>query len=100
MGRVLAAWDEHLAHRDLPRRLPAAPARGRVRARGASIVPLLNVGYAPETYSGGLSRIVAGFVPGRGGVTAGEASAWAEGLREMGPDYFFALSRFMFLARA
>ena len=22
MARVLAAWDEHLAHRDLPRRLP------------------------------------------------------------------------------
>ena len=43
--------------------------------------------------------LVAGFVPGRGGVTDDEAAAWADGLRGMGPDYFFALSRFMFLAR-
>ena len=100
MARVLAAWDEHLAHRDLPRRLPQLLREAGFTLEARSIVPLLNVGYAPTTYSGGLIGIVAGFVPGRGGVTEAEASAWAEGLRAMGPDYFFALSRFMFLARA
>jgi arsenite methyltransferase len=100
MARVLAAWDEHLAHRDLPRRLPQLLREAGFTLEAGSVVPLLNVGYAPATYSGGLIGIVAGFVPGRGGVTEAEASAWAEGLRAMGPDYFFALSRFMFLARA
>jgi hypothetical protein len=65
-----------------------------------SLVPILNVGYDPGTYSGGIIPIVAAFVPGRGGVTEDDAAAWAEGLTGMGPDYFFALSRFMFLARA
>ena len=32
MGRVLAAWDEHLAHRDLPRRLPQPCARPASRS--------------------------------------------------------------------
>ncbi|HSJ74217.1 MAG TPA: hypothetical protein VK904_07860, partial [Miltoncostaeaceae bacterium] len=100
MGRVLAAWDEHLAHRDLPRRLPQLLREAGFALEARSIVPLLNVGYDAETYSGGLIGIVAAFVPGRGGITEDEAGAWAEGLRAMGPDYFFALSRFMFLARA
>ena len=63
------------------------------------MVPLLGVGYDPGGYSGMMIPLVAGFVPGRGGVTDDEAAAWADGLRGMGPDYFFALSRFMFLAR-
>ena len=62
------------------------------------MVPLVNVGYDPDSYSGMMIPLVAGFVPGRGGVT--DEAAWADGLRGMGPDYFFALSRFMFLARA
>ena len=34
MARVLAAWDEHLAHRDLRAGCPSSCARGRLRARG------------------------------------------------------------------
>jgi SAM-dependent methyltransferase len=100
MARVLAAWDEHLAHRDLPRRLPQLLREAGFALEEGSVVPLLNVGYDPDSYSGMMIPLVAGFVPGRGGVTDDEAAAWADGLRGMGPDYFFALSRFMFLARA
>ncbi len=99
MRRVMAAWDEHLAHRDLPRRLPGLLRDAGLALESASIVPLLNVGYARETYSAGILELIAGFVPGRGGVSAGEAEAWASALREMGDDYFFAMNRFMFLAR-
>jgi arsenite methyltransferase len=100
MERVLAAWDEHLAHRDLPRRLPQLLREAGFALEERSIVPMLNVGYDPETYSGGLIPIIAAFVPGRRGISEDEAAAWVDGLRAMGPDYFFALSRFMFLARA
>lgn len=100
MERVLAAWDEHLAHRDLPRRLPQLLREAGFALEERSIVPMLNVGYDPETYSGGLIPIIAAFVPGRRGVSEDEAASWADGLRAMGPDYFFALSRFLFLARA
>ena len=81
---------------------PAAPASARAgfALEEGRVVPLPpNVGYDPGSYSGMMIPLVAGFVPGRGGVTDDEAAAWADGLRGMGPDYFFALSRFMFLAR-
>jgi len=94
----MTAWDEHLAHRDLPRRLPWLLAGAGFALESAVVVPLLNVGYARDTYSGGLLELMARFVGGRAGVSDAEAEAWAAGLRGMGDDYFFAISRFMFLA--
>jgi SAM-dependent methyltransferase len=98
MARVIAAWDEHLAHRDLPRRLPQLLREAGLSLVASAVVPLLNVGYSRATYSAGLIGLIEAFVPGRGGVGADEARAWGEGLRGMGEDYFFAMSRFMFLA--
>jgi arsenite methyltransferase len=98
MARVLRAWDEHLAHRDLPRRLPQLLAEAGFTLRACDVVPLLNVGYRRETYSAGTVELIASFVVGRQGVTADEAAAWAEDLREMGPAYFFSLNRYLFVA--
>ena len=99
MARVMAAWDEHLAHRDLPRRLPGLLRDAGLALESATVVPLLNVGYDRETYSAGVLELIAGFVAGRAGVGEEEAAAWAADLRGLGPDYFFAVGRFMFLAR-
>jgi SAM-dependent methyltransferase len=99
MGRVMTAWDEHLAHRDLPRRLPELLAGAGFALESTAVVPMLNVGYARDTYSGGLLELMARFVGGRAGVSEAEAEAWAAGLRGMGAGYFFAISRFMFVAR-
>lgn len=98
MERVLTAWDEHLADAHLPRRLP-----GLLRAAGfaltsAEVIPLLNVGYRPDTYSAGLIAFVAAFVPGRLGVQADEVAAWEADLRALGEDYFCSLNRYLFVA--
>jgi hypothetical protein len=98
MARVLLAWDAHLVHRDLPRRLPSLLAAAGFRLERCQVVPLLNLGYEPRTYSGGILELIASFTAGRGGVTAGEAEAWAADLRGLGPDYFFSLNRYLFLA--
>jgi arsenite methyltransferase len=37
-------------------------------------------------------------VPGRAGVTSEETAAWREDLLGLGPDYFFSLNRYLFLA--
>ena len=100
MARVLAAWDEHLAHRELPRRLPQLLREAGFAAASASVVPMLNVGYARDTFSGGLLELIAAYVPGRAGVDAADAEAWAADLRDLGADYFFSVNRFMFLATA
>jgi len=98
MARVLAVWDDHLVHRDLPRRLPELLAGAGLALRTAAVVPILNVGYRRETYSHGMIDLVAKFVAGRGDVSAAEAAAWADDLRAMGDRYFFSLSRYLFVA--
>jgi ubiquinone/menaquinone biosynthesis C-methylase UbiE len=98
MARVLAAWDEHLAHRDLPRRTPQLLREARFAPAAARIVPILNIGFRRATYSGGMAELIADFVPGRRGVDAAEAAAWREDLVSMGDDYFFSLCRYLFTA--
>ena len=44
--------------------------------------------------------MIAEFVSGRQGITAEEASAWADDLRSLGPNYFFSLNRYLFVAEA
>jgi arsenite methyltransferase len=97
MERVMRAWDEHLAHRDLPRLLPELLADAGFTLTTCSVVSILNVGYERETYSAGMLELVAAFVAGRQGLTAEEAQAWAEDLVAMGERYFFSLSRYLFL---
>ena len=98
MARVLRDWDAHAVHRDLPRRLPALLGAAGLTLRRSEVVPLLNVGYDRDTFSGGLVELIASFVAGGAGEAAGEAAPWAAGLRAMGPDYFFSLNRYLFVA--
>jgi len=98
MRRVLAAWDEHLADPHLPRRLTGLLTEAGFTVTHRSAVPLFNAGYDPRTYSAGLIGFIAAFVPGRSGVTAADANAWAEDLTGLGADYFFSLNRYLFLA--
>jgi len=96
--RVLLAFEQHLADARLPRKLPAALATAGFRDVRPSVLPVLNVGYAPDTFSAGLIALISTFVAGRDGITAAEAEAWAEGQRSLGNDYFFSLNRYLFLA--
>jgi arsenite methyltransferase len=98
MRRVLEAWNEHLADPYLPRRLPRLLRAAGFAPPECTVAPILNQGYEPRTYSAGLIAIVAGFVPGRAGVTEAEAAAWAEDLTTLGEDYFFTLNRYQFVA--
>ena len=82
----------------MPRRLP-----GLLRAAGfaltnSAIIPILDVGADRDTFSAGMSRLVAAYVPGRGGVSQAEATAWAQDLASLGDDYFFSLNRYLFVA--
>ena len=99
MTRVLSAWDEHLAHRGLPRALPELLSGSGFRLDRCAVVPLLNVGYDRDTYSASrMLELVASFVAGRRGVDTAQATGWARDLRAMGARYFFSLNRYLFLA--
>jgi len=98
MRRVLAAWDEHLADPYLPRTLGARMAEAGFAVPKPIVIPLLNAGYDENTYSHHVIGFVSAFVPGRQGLTRDDASAWADDLVSLGPEYFFSLNRYLFLA--
>ena len=98
MQRILAAWDEHLVDPHLPRRLTGLLKRAGFALSRREVVPLLNTGYDPDAFSAGLIGFIAGFVPGRDGLTGTDARAWADDLVSLGGDYFFSLNRYLFVA--
>jgi arsenite methyltransferase len=97
-SRVLAAWDEHLVDPHLPRTLPRT-----LRAAGftdvrTEVLPLLNVGYDPNTYSAMNAMTIGEFVEGRSGITGTDVQAWIDDVTSLGEDAFFSLNRYAFLA--
>jgi SAM-dependent methyltransferase len=100
MARVLSAFEEHLVDRHLPRRLGPLLANAGFHVDHCSVLVQLNPGFDPDTYGAGLIELVRRFVPGRRGVTAEEADAWADDLYERGRrgDYFFSLNQYFFRA--
>src|SRR5688572_23841855 len=100
MHRVLAAFDEHLAHPHLPRQLGPLLSRLGFALRRCEVLVHLNDVLDANTFSHGLLELVQRFVPGRRGVTQAEADAWAEDLRALGRrgEYFFSLNQYVFVA--
>lgn len=97
-ARVLAAWDEHLADPHLPRTLvPALRAAGFTEVR-AQVLPLLNVGYDPNTFSAMNATTIGEYVKGRAGVDPADVQAWIDDVTSLGDDAFFSLNRYVFLA--
>lgn len=100
MRRVLQAWDEHLAHPSLPRRLGT-----HLRAAGFADVAVTGhsfatVDYDDESFAATMLDMVADFVPGRGGVTGDEAAAWKAEQRDLAEqgEFFFEGTQFCFTA--
>ena len=95
---VLAAWDEHLADPHLPQRLGRLLEQAGFSVTDRAVIPMLNAGYDPDTFSAGLIGFIAAFVPGRHGLTEQDATAWADDLIALGDDYFFSINRYVFVA--
>jgi arsenite methyltransferase len=98
MARVLAAWNEHFVHADLPRTLSSRLRDAGFAIRQRDVIPMFNPEYHANTYSHGLLSLMASFVVGRQGVTKEEAAAWAAEFPELGKQgkYFFSLNRYLF----
>lgn len=99
-ARVVAAWEEHLVHPRLPRVLGGLLRRAGFVVTGVHVVPLLGVGYAPDTFAAHTEGAVAAFVTGRQGLTADEVAAWRADLaaHTAAGEGFFSLNRYVFLA--
>jgi ubiquinone/menaquinone biosynthesis C-methylase UbiE len=101
MRRFLAAWDEHLVHPSLPRRMGA-----HLRAAGFADVAVqghsfATVDYDDESFAVMMLGMAADFVPGRRGVTGDEVAAWKAEQRSLAErgEFFFEATQFCFTAR-
>jgi arsenite methyltransferase len=100
MERVLAAWDEHLAHPSLPRTLAH-----RLRATGFEDVRMQAHAFAtaelhPDSYGAALVPFIGTFVAGRSGIDHAQAQAWVAEQRELGArsEFYVACTQFCFTA--
>jgi arsenite methyltransferase len=96
--RILAVWDEHLADPYLPRRLGRLLENAGFGVVERSVLPILNAGYHPNTFSASLIGFISRFVAGRGGLTEQDAAAWRDDLVAQGDEAFFSLNRYVFVA--
>jgi ubiquinone/menaquinone biosynthesis C-methylase UbiE len=100
MGRVLRAWDRHLAHPALPRKLGAAlRAAGFVDVRAEPHV-FATLELDSESYGSMALPLVEQYVAGLEDPGADVTKAWAQEQRELGArgEYFFAVTQFCFTA--
>jgi len=98
-ARIFHAWDEHLADPYLPRRLAPLARQVGFEVMGAEAYTAITLEH--EAYVRGLAKMIADFVPGRGGVTKEDAVAWLDDLatRHARGEYFFSLSAYLFALR-
>jgi len=99
-ARILRAWEQRFAHPHLPAHLPDLLRRSGFALRTVTMIPVVNVEMSEQTYSPGMIDVVARFVASRGGVGEEEAAGWADDVRSQAArgEYFFSLSRYLFLA--
>jgi ubiquinone/menaquinone biosynthesis C-methylase UbiE len=100
--RVMAAWEEHLAHPHLPPELPGHLRHAGFTVTERALIPLFNPTYEANTYSAMILDTITQFVTGRQGLSREDVDGWRADLRSRGDEdaYLFSINRYCFLADA
>ena len=99
MSRVLNAFEEHCVYTTLPRTLGPKLRQAGLTVKEQRVISQFNPVFDQNTFSYQNALLISSFVPGRRGVTAEEARAWVEDLRQTGErgEYFFNLNQYLCL---
>lgn len=99
MSRVLAVWDQHLAHPSLPGQLPHLLATTGFTDVRVAAHPFVNTSLDQDGYSSGLVPLIHSFVSAHGVPTA-DADAWMTDLATLDGSgrYFFSVTAFTVVA--
>ena len=101
MRRMMQGWSQHIPHPQLPRTLIQRMQGAGFADVQAHTIPLMNMNYSTDTFSGGMMGFIASFVgglPDFGPKLAADWQADVQTMKDAG-GYFFSLNRFVFVAR-
>jgi len=94
MRRVLDGWSAHETHRDLPTILAGELRKAGLQLLHQRAVPITNTSFSENRFSYWITKVIPGYVIGRGAVSKEEADAWAAEFAELDQrgEYFFSLT--------
>ena len=94
MRRVLDGWSAHETYRDLPTIIAGELRKAGLQLLRHRAVPILNTSFSENRISYWLTKLIPGYVVGRGAVSQEEADAWAAEFTELDQrgEYFFSLT--------
>jgi hypothetical protein len=94
MRSVLDGWAAHETHRDLPTILSGQLLRAGLQILRQRAVPIINTSFSENSFSYWTTKVIPGYVIGRGAVSKEEADAWAAEFAELDQrgEYFFSLT--------
>jgi len=98
--RVIGAWDGHLAHRTLPRRLPGLLRRAGFDLDSAAALPVVDTAYNSTRFGTALIRLISDYARDRAGVTSADVDAWLVEIERQAANggFFFSLNQYCFRA--
>ncbi len=101
MRRMMLGWSQHIPHPQLPRTLIQRMQRAGFVDVQVHTIPLLNMNYSIDTFSGGMMGFIASFVSGLQDYGPQLVADWQADVSSMADagGYFFSLNRYVFVAR-
>jgi arsenite methyltransferase len=100
MERILKSWEAHCAHPHLPRSLAKRLRQVGFRFDAADVFPIINLEWADDTYSKGMTTLIRDFVSRRNDVPPEDVAGWTDEFQELNEagEYFFSSNRYIFKA--
>ena len=101
MRRLMQGCSQHIPHPQLPRTLIQRMQRAGFADVQVHTIPLLNMRYSIDTFSGGMMGFIASFVSGLPDYGPQLVVDWQADVSSMADagGYFFSLNRYVFVAR-
>jgi len=88
---VIRAWDGHLAHRTLPRRLPGLLRQAGFDLDSAAALPVVDIAYNSTRFGAALIGLISDYARGRAGVTSADVHEWLADHRTTGCERWVLL---------
>lgn len=101
MTRFIEIWKQRYVDATVARLFPRCLREAGLKIDHADAIPIVELVPDDASYSGSQITEVAKHVGSKGGLSPEEATSWADDLRALAVrgDYFFALNRYLFIAR-